>query len=194
MKVTPAVASQIKDMGGSFVDGAAAIGKATEMYGLVISHVICVPMIIVALWLLFRPQHRTTRADGRVSQPPVCEGRVRPRYNILLPCEPGWARPNIPPSCTLQVEFTTNTGFVRTLHKQGGASTMKEGDTVDVWYNADDPNDADLSRPSRAGGWVMLLVFGGYLAYRWIKLALISRFRWLAAYEGVGDVASLLKH
>lgn len=136
-----------------------------------------------------QPRTTTTRPDGAIV---VQDG--------------GW--------CTVNIAFVPNESTSPDKNytfqtKVGNPSPYKDGDVVDVWYNKgffskqfrkkspvcdpNNPTDADVQRPSRVVGWIMLVLFGGYLAFRWLKMWLVSRFRWFAAFEGVGDIASLIK-
>lgn len=64
---------------------------------------------------------------------------------------------------------------------------------MDVWYDPSNPGDADLNSSSRTWGWILLTLFGGYLFFRWIKMGLMLKFRWFAAYEGAGDIKNLME-
>lgn len=69
----------LNNIGSTAIDGAAVIGKASEIQGLVVSHLFCLPPICLGLYLLLRPILRTERTKGRITDKPACTVQTIPR-------------------------------------------------------------------------------------------------------------------
>lgn len=148
--------------------GAALMGRTAEIRGMIATHVLCLPIVAAALYLLFRPVRRTEQTKGRVSGPPICTR--------------AWI---VTTNCSCSVTFTGVRDQREHIHHAKLNRTVTAGEAVDVWYDPDNPADADVSPPSRFLGWMLLIPFGGYLIYRWLRMWLVFNFRRFAAFKGL---------
>lgn len=180
----------LRTAGSTAVDGAALVGKVSEVQGLVVSHLICLPPVCIGLYILLRPIRRTERTKGRVTEKPACTA-----IPATIVAQPNGTTTTTGPrtECSVSVAFTSvrdNQTYTFTAQMEREPAP---GETVDVWYDPNNPTDAGIGETTRTIGWFLLVPFGCYLIYRWIKLVLVFKFRWFAAVEGVGDVRSMLR-
>jgi hypothetical protein len=88
-------------------------------------------------------------------------------------------------TCNFNVKYTVNDVDYKSLQRTNGSSQYFGGESIDLWYNPDNPNDASTSYDYSHGvGWV-LIVIGVVIALSGIIWAwLANKYKIIGAYEG----------
>lgn len=181
-------------------DGLAAIGKAKASASLIWTHLICVPIAGVGLYLFFRKQVFSAQVTGVVSTEPRCG--TTPDDDTKCFIDIAFRLPGDAADRTIQrmvtrttVTETTSDGTV-VIHVM--PLDYVNGQSVTLYYDPAQPmetaslynNDDDWAPV----GIFLVVVASIFLIISWIKYALTREFTALAALDGASEVGHTRHH
>lgn len=170
--------SQSESTGDKIYSGIAEFGKIKAGMSLVFSVIFGIILLGVGIYLLRKKDIYTKESVGRIIKAAcsTVSGQSTTQYN-----------------CNLTIEFTvgTTTYTVDNLTITSGKQYIP-GNSITVYYNPENPNEASLSKWSK--WWGYGLIIGGFfvILYGAINFWLTTKYKGYAAFEGASNVLGVL--